>query len=59
MMAVVASYGENHTIWHITDTHVMAPEVCKNPGTAWKLYNFQEPQLDLFSPKKLKISAVA
>ncbi len=46
-----ASYGENHTIWHITDTHVLAPEVCMNPGSAWKLYNFQEPQLDLYSSK--------
>ena len=51
LISVIASYGENHTIWHITDTHVMAPEVCKNPGSAWKLYNFQEPQLDLYSPK--------
>lgn len=51
LMSVIASYGVDYTIWHITDTHVMAPEVCKTQGSAWKLYNFQEPQLDLYSPK--------
>lgn len=42
------------TIWHVTDIHVMAPEVCKNRGKAWEKYNIQLPQLDFESPVLLQ-----
>ncbi|MCQ2093678.1 MAG: metallophosphoesterase, partial [Bacteroidaceae bacterium] len=44
-----AGYSQNHSIWQVSDIHVMGPDVCKSPGKAWDLYNFQEPQLDLES----------
>lgn len=54
LLGMMAAQCQALTIWHITDIHVMAPEVCKNPGKAWEKYNIQLPQLSFESPTLLQ-----